>query len=80
MGHGIRDDSSAGAVTGARVAGDWPGLAQLQDNRDLRMTTDSRAVMKAVLREHFGLTHGTLDTKVFPDTAGIKPFDGLLRA
>ncbi|MDE1967484.1 MAG: hypothetical protein KGI92_01135 [Alphaproteobacteria bacterium] len=55
-------------------------MAQLQDNRDLRMTTDSRAVMKAVLREHFGLTHGTLDTKVFPDTAGIKPFDGLLRA
>ena len=69
-----------GAVKGGRVAGDWPGLAQLQDNRDLRMTTDVRAVMKAVLRDHFGLTRGALDTKVLPGTAGIKPFDGLLRA
>lgn len=69
-----------GAVKGGRVAGDWPGLAQLQDNRDLRMTTDARAVMKAVLRDHFGLARNVLDTKVFPDTAGIKPFDGLLRA
>jgi len=69
-----------GAVKGGRVAGDWPGLAQLQDDRDLRMTTDSRAVMKAVLREHLGLARSALDMKVFPDTAGIKPFDGLLRA
>jgi len=44
------------------------------------MTTDSRAVMKAVLREHLGLARSALDMKVFPDTAGIKPFDGLLRA
>ena len=69
-----------GAVKGGRVAGDWPGLAQLQDDRDLRMTTDARAVMKAALRDHFGLARGALNTKVFPDTAGIKPFDGLLRA
>lgn len=69
-----------GAVKGGRVAGDWPGLAQLQDNRDLRMTTDARAVMKVVLRDHFGLARNALDTKVFPDTAGIKPFAGLLRA
>jgi len=69
-----------GAVKGGRVAGDWPGLAQLQDNRDLRMTTDARAVMKAVLRDHFGVTRNALDTKVFPATAGIRPFDGLLRA
>ena len=69
-----------GAVKGGRVAGDWPGLAQLQDNRDLRMTTDTRAVMKAALRDHFGLARAALDTKVFPDTIEIKPFDGLLRA
>jgi len=69
-----------GAVKGGRVAGDWPGLAQLQDNRDLRMTTDARAVMKAVLRDHFGLARNLLDTKVFPDTAALKPFGGLLRA
>lgn len=69
-----------GAVKGGRVAGDWPGLAQLQDNRDLRMTTDTRAVMKAALRDHFGLARAALDTKVFPDTVEIRPFDGLLRA
>ncbi|MGH6968332.1 MAG: DUF1501 domain-containing protein [Stellaceae bacterium] len=69
-----------GAVQGGCVAGDWPGLAQLQDNRDLRMTTDARAVMKGVLHDHFGLERAALDSKVFPDTAGLKPFGGLLRA
>jgi uncharacterized protein (DUF1501 family) len=69
-----------GAIRGGRVAGDWPGLAKLQDDRDLRMTTDSRAVMKAVLRDHFGVDRKALDTRIFPATAGRRPFDGLLRA
>lgn len=69
-----------GAVNGGRVAGDWPGLARLQDDRDLRMTADSRAVMKGVLRDHFGLDRAVLGDRVFPDTAGLKAFDGLLRA
>lgn len=42
---------AGGSVNGGRVAGDWPGLApaNLNDGRDLRMTTDMRAVFKSVL-------------------------------
>lgn len=69
-----------GAVKGGRVAGDWPGLARLQDDRDLRMSTDSRAVMKGVLRDHFGLDRTVLGARVFPGTAGLGAFEGLLRA
>jgi uncharacterized protein (DUF1501 family) len=69
-----------GAVKGGRVAGDWPGLAQLEENRDLRVATDSRRVMKGLLRDHLGLDAASLDRKVFPDTAALRPFDGLLKA
>ncbi|HEX6841003.1 MAG TPA: DUF1501 domain-containing protein, partial [Stellaceae bacterium] len=34
-----------GAIKGARIAGDWPGLDRLEDDRDLRVATDSRRVM-----------------------------------
>ena len=69
-----------GAVKGGRMLGDWPGLARLQDDRDLRVATDSRRVMKALLRDHLGLDVASLDKKVFPDTPGVRPFDGLLKA
>jgi len=69
-----------GAVKGGRIAGDWPGLSRLQDDRDLRVATDSRGVMKAILRGHLGLDPQYLAARVFPDTAQIKPIDGLLRA
>jgi uncharacterized protein (DUF1501 family) len=69
-----------GAVKGGRIAGDWPGLEQLQDDRDLRVATDSRRVMKALLRDHLGLDAATLDRKVFPDTTALTPVSGLLRA
>ena len=68
-----------GAIKGGRIAGDWPGLARLQDDRDLRVATDSRGVMKAILRDHLGLDGQYLATRVFPDTGGIKPLDRLLR-
>jgi uncharacterized protein (DUF1501 family) len=69
-----------GAIKGGRIAGDWPGLTRLQDDRDLRVATDSRGVMKAILRDHLGLDAQYLATRVFPETAPIKPMDGLLRA
>ena len=69
-----------GAVKGGRVAGDWPGLAQLQDDRDLRVATDGRAVMKGILRDHLGIAAPSLATKVFPDSAGISPMNDLVRA
>jgi uncharacterized protein (DUF1501 family) len=68
-----------GAVKGGRIAGDWPGLARLQDDRDLRVATDSRSVMKGVLRDHLGADSATLDRKVFPGTGGLRPFEGLVR-
>jgi uncharacterized protein (DUF1501 family) len=69
-----------GRVTGGRIAGDWPGLTQLEDNRDLRVATDSRRVMKALLRDHLGLDPARLDRTVFPNTVTLRPMDGLLRA
>jgi uncharacterized protein (DUF1501 family) len=69
-----------GAIKGNRIAGDWPGLRDLQDNRDLRVATDSRAVMKGLLRDHLGITAASLSAKVFPDSAAITPINALLRA
>jgi uncharacterized protein (DUF1501 family) len=68
-----------GAVRGGKPRGDWPGLDQLDENRDLRVATDSRAVLKGVLRDHLGIDAATLDRRVFPDAAGVKPLDGLVR-
>jgi uncharacterized protein (DUF1501 family) len=71
-----------GAVSGGRVITDWPGLARanLLENRDLKPTRDLRTVMKGVLRDHLGVPGGALDSKVFPDSAGVRPLDDLIRA
>jgi uncharacterized protein (DUF1501 family) len=68
-----------GAVKGGRLHGDWPGLNQLDDNRDLRVAVDSRSVAKGILRDHLGIDAASLNSKVFPDAPGLKPADGLLR-
>ncbi|HVJ52600.1 MAG TPA: DUF1501 domain-containing protein [Aliidongia sp.] len=68
-----------GAVRGGKVAGDWPGLEQLAENRDLRAATDQRAVLKAVLRDHLGLAGDRIDAAVFPGS-GVRPMGGLVRA
>ena len=36
--------------------------------------------MKGLLRDHLGLDAASLDRKVFPDTAALRPFDHLLKA
>lgn len=72
----------AGApVNGGRVAGDWPGLAdeQLNEGRDLRATTDVRAVFKGVLHAHLHLPKAVLDARVFPNSAALPPLAGLIR-
>jgi uncharacterized protein (DUF1501 family) len=68
-----------GAVAGGRVLGDWPGLAprDLHEARDLRATTDLRAVFKAVLHERFGVGEGALARTVFPASDAIAPLEGL---
>ena len=71
-----------GAVRGGRVIADWPGLAPtaLLDNRDLRPTLDLRSVFKAVLDEHMHVDAKTLATRIFPDSSGARPLQGLIRA
>jgi len=69
-----------GAVKGGRVYADWPGLAtaSLYEGRDLKPTTDLRAVLKGVLTDHWGVSDRALAEVVFPDSTGIRPISGLL--
>jgi uncharacterized protein (DUF1501 family) len=69
-----------GALKGGRVVADWPGLkpANLYEARDLAPTTDLRAVMKGVLKEHLRLDDQALATAVFPGSSDVKPMAGLL--
>ena len=71
-----------GAVRGGQVIADWPGLRRsaLLDNRDLRPTLDLRSVFKAVLSEHLHIDANTLTKRVFPDSSGARPLQGLMRA
>ena len=73
---------AGGAVRGGRVIADWPGLSRnaLLDNRDLRPTLDLRSVFKGVLDEHMHIDARTLDSRVFPDSSGARPLQGLMRA
>jgi uncharacterized protein (DUF1501 family) len=68
-----------GAIRGGRVIADWPGLRdeQLYENRDLKPTTDVRAVLKGLLSEQFGLGADVLGNAVFPHSASVRPLLGL---
>ena len=64
-GNGGTDHGHAGAlfvigghVQGHKVHGTWPGLTpeQLNEGRDLALTTDFRAVFSEVVRKHLGVT------------------------
>jgi uncharacterized protein (DUF1501 family) len=69
-----------GALKGGRVIGDWPGLkpAELYQNRDLKPTTDLRAVLKGVLRDHLRADERALAQTVFPGSEGVTPMAGLV--
>ena len=71
---------AGGALKGGRVIADWPGLkvANLHDGRDLKPTTDLRSVLKGLLKDHLRVDEAALATKVFPDSAAVKPMAGLL--
>ena len=73
---------TGGAVRGGRVLADWPGLSRtaLLDGRDLRPTLDLRSVFKGVLDEHLHIDAKSLAGRVFPDSNGARPLQGLLRA
>lgn len=63
-----------GAVLGGRVLADWPGLAKKDryEGRDLKITTDLRAVFKGVMADHLRIANRPLDKDVFPGTEGMK--------
>ena len=69
-----------GAVRGTGMIGDWPTLepASLFENRDTAPALDMRALFKGVLQDHLGLDRAALDTAVFPDSATIAPYGGLV--
>jgi uncharacterized protein (DUF1501 family) len=71
---------AGGALKGGRVIADWPGLksADLYENRDLKPTTDLRAVLKGVLKDHLRADERVLAQSVFPGSDGVKPMAGLV--
>jgi uncharacterized protein (DUF1501 family) len=71
---------AGGALKGGRVMADWPGLkdANLYEGRDLKPTTDLRAVLKGLLRDHLRLEERVLADAVFPGSGSVKPTAGLL--
>jgi len=66
-----------GAVRGGRVIADWPGLATKErfEGRDLRITTDLRAIFKSVLHDHLRVARRTIDDTVLPGTSALKPLE-----
>ena len=60
-----------GSVKGGKVHGKWPGLEpeQLNEGRDLALTTDFRSVFGEVVRKHLGAS--ALD-RVFPGFAPVE--------
>jgi len=69
-----------GALKGGRVIADWPGLktANLYENRDLKPTTDLRAVLKGVLKDHLRADERALGQNVFPGSDSARPMAGLV--
>ena len=71
---------AGGAVRGGRVISDWPSLkpASLYEGRDLAPTTDLRAVFKGLLHDHLGIAERVLADSVFPESAAVRPLQGLV--
>ena len=73
---------AGGVVAGGRVLGQWPGLSKdaLYQGRDLKPTTDLRAVLKGLLRDHLTLPETVLAKTVFPGSDGLAGLPGLVRS
>ena len=71
---------AGGALRGGRMIADWPGLKpeQLHEGRDLKPTTDLRAVLKGLLRDHLRVEESVLANTVFPDSTDVAPTAGLV--
>ncbi len=68
-----------GAVAGGRVIADWPGLGKAQrfEGRDLRVTTDLRALMKGVLADHLKIATSAIERTVLPGSGDVRPITPL---
>jgi uncharacterized protein (DUF1501 family) len=73
---------AGGAIKGGRAIADWPGLSQasLYQDRDLEPTTDLRAILKGVLRDHLRVDEHALEVTVFPDSGTVRAAKGLVAA
>lgn len=62
-----------GTVHGGRVLADWPGLAPKDrfEGRDLRVTTDLRALFRVALQDHLQIAPATIERDLLPGSAGI---------
>ncbi len=69
-----------GAVKGGRVVADWPGLApgSLFEGRDLKPTTDLRALASGLVTEHLGVSQKVLGATIFPGSEQVRPLTGLI--
>jgi len=69
-----------GALKGGHVVADWPGVkeADLYEKRDLKATTDLRAVLKGLLRDHLYVDERVLTADIFPGSDAVAPMTGLL--
>ncbi|RYX82346.1 DUF1501 domain-containing protein [bacterium] len=79
-GHGTCFLALGGDVAGGKVLGEWPGLApnQLNEGRDLAVTTDFRRIFGEVANKQLGVT----DFKsVFPEfSLSARDFRGVLKS
>jgi uncharacterized protein (DUF1501 family) len=71
---------AGGALKGGRVIADWPGVkpSALHEGRDLAATTDLRAVLKGLLKDHLRVTDQALAGNVFPGSGGVTAMGGLV--
>jgi uncharacterized protein (DUF1501 family) len=71
---------AGGALKGGRVIADWPGVkaANLREDRDLKPTTDVRAVLKGLLKDHLRADEQALAADAFPGSSDVKPLAGLV--
>jgi uncharacterized protein (DUF1501 family) len=62
-----------GAVNGGKIIADWPGLSasNLYEGRDLKPTTDMRAILGGLLMTQLGLSESAT-AKVFPDSQSVR--------
>ncbi len=73
---------AGGAVNGGRVIADWPGLGAppLLDGRDLRPTMALDALIAGAVSAHFAIDPARSLATMFPDSRGVRPVEGLIRA